>query len=289
MVALMMFPPFLALAQALPAPRLSRASTSLLAWVSLLILGCSPSLFAQEEKFKPKLTPTFWQRDPDADFPDEGRMHCAPTSISDGLIYLSRAFHWKDLVPGADHDSQMELITDLAEKFHTDPKIGGTNPDRILTGLRTYVKSKGYAFSRLEVMTWRSISEPNRPFKLGTKPGLTWMRKAANSKDTVVAFNFGWYKSGDDGYTRTGGHWVAVVGAAEDDDKFYVHNPILPAKDQPAKTSVTLTRLDEDFSVIKGDDEANMKGYYTGAGAGLPHGKNIEAVLDAVIVFSLEK
>jgi hypothetical protein len=104
-----------------------------------------------------------------------------------------------------------------------------------------------------------------------------------------MAFNFGWYKSGDDGYTRTGGHWVDVVGVEEGKNEFWVRNPIIPAKDQSEKWSVKLAKIAEDFSVPKGDDEANMKGYFTGKGDGLPHGKSVEPVLDAVIVFGLEK
>ena len=32
-----------------------------------------------------------------------------------------------------------------------------------------------------------------------------------------------------------------------------------------------------------------MKGYYEGNGLGLPHGENVTAILDGVIVFSLKK
>ena len=260
--------------------------SALLPW---LILSLCAALPGQEVSSKSKLTPAFWQRDPVAGFEDQGRMHCAPTAISDGLICLSRTFGWKGLVSGTDHASQIILIKDLAEKFQTDPSIGGTNPDRILTGLQTYVKAKGYSFERLEVMTWRGLSASNKKLKLGTKPRLAWMQKAAAREDTVVAFNFGWYYDGDDGYTRKGGHWVAVVGVAADSAKFYIHNPALPSKDQSVNTSVLLTRLDEDFTVIKGEEETSMTGYYKGNGPGLPHGKNVEALLDAVIVFSLKK
>src|SRR5437879_2424500 len=76
---------------------------------------------AQQAGSKDTLTPTFWQRDPDANFEDEGRMHCAPTSVADGLIYLTRAFGMKGLVPGTDHDNQIKLIEALAEEFGTDP------------------------------------------------------------------------------------------------------------------------------------------------------------------------
>jgi hypothetical protein len=259
------------------------------ALVFCLVPAQKTIVFAQQAGSKESLTPTFWQRDPDADFEDEGRMHCAPTSVSDGLIYLSRAFGLKDLVPGTEQKKdQIKLIQELAEEFSTDPSIGGTNPDKVLTGLQSYVKSKGYELSRLEIMTWRSVSESNKKFKTGTKPDMSWMRSAANSKDTVVVFNFGWYHKTEDGYTRKGGHWVAVVGASG--NGFTVHNPILPSEQQSEKKSVVLTLLDEDFIVAKDSGEANMKGYYDGEGPGLPRRDAVEAaILDAVIVFSLKK
>src|SRR6266853_2055708 len=127
------------------------------------------AVHAQQSGSKDDLTPTFWQRDPDADFEDEGRMHCAPTAVSDGLIYLTKAYGMKRLVPGTGHKDQISLIQQLAEEFGTDPSIGGTNPDKILTGLQSYMSSKGYAFNRLEVMTWRSLSAGNKKFRMGTK------------------------------------------------------------------------------------------------------------------------
>jgi len=244
-------------------------------------------VFAQQSGSKESLTPTFWQRDPDADFEDEGKMHCAPTSVSDGLIYLSKAFGFKDLVPGTEQKKdQIKLIQELAEEFSTDPSIGGTNPDKVLTGLQSYVKSKGYELSKLEIMTWRTVSEDNKQFKKGTKPDLAWMRSAANSKDTVVVFNFGWYRKDDDGYARKGGHWVNVVGGSG--NGFTVHNPILQPEKQTENKSLELTMLD-DCVVSKDSGETNMNGYYEGNGSGLPHGESVTAILDAVIVFSIKK
>ena len=159
-------------------------------------------VFAQATGSKIELTPTFWQRDPDADFEDEGRMHCAPTSVSDGLIYLTKAFGMKNLVPGTGHKDQIKLIQDLAEDFGTDPNIGGTNPDKILTGLQSYVESKGYELKRLEHKSWRGVSALNKEFKIGTKPDMAWMRAAVLAKDTVVIFNFGWYRETEDSYER---------------------------------------------------------------------------------------
>ncbi len=177
---------------------------------------------------KAEATPTFWQRDPAAAFADEGRMHCAPTAAADGLIYLANAFELEDLVPGAGHEEQIELIKELADDFETDPAIGGTNPDKILTGLRAYVESKGYQLSRLELKSWRGVSAANRKCLLGLRPDLPWMQSAAEDEETVVLFNFGWYEENDaGGYTRNGGHWVAVVGRGEEPTEFLVHNPLL--------------------------------------------------------------
>src|SRR4051812_28504465 len=49
----------------------------LLLSLSFFISAQKTILFAQKTQSKADLTPTFWQRDPDADFEDEGRMHCA--------------------------------------------------------------------------------------------------------------------------------------------------------------------------------------------------------------------
>src|SRR5260370_14806463 len=112
------------------------------ALVFCLVPAQKTIVLAQQAGSKESLTPTFWQRDPDADFEDEGRMHCAPTSVSDGLIYLSRAFGLKDLVPGTEQKkNQVKLIQDLADEFSTDPTIGRTNPDKLLTWLQSYITS----------------------------------------------------------------------------------------------------------------------------------------------------
>src|SRR6195256_6311237 len=121
--------------------RLHARALSAILFTAALVFSVVPAqktiVFAQQSGSKESLTPTFWQRDPDADFEDEGRMHCAPTSVSDGLIYLAKAYGFKDLVPGTGHKDQITLIQELAEEFGTDPSIGGTNPDKILTGLQS--------------------------------------------------------------------------------------------------------------------------------------------------------
>lgn len=244
------------------------------------------------ENRKPDDTPCFWQRDPEAGFDNEGRNHCAPVAISDGLIYLATARGLDDLVEGTDHDAQIALIIDLARKMATDPK-DGTNPDRILTGLRSYAEKHDYEFERLELATWRGVSASNRRYKIGTKPDLKWLRSAAKDPDIVEVLNFGWYTQEDDGtYTRHSGHWVNVVGAGAGPRDFELHNPILRPDEQETDTTITLEPLDDDF-VYRADDGkvTPMNGYYSADGPGLPFNKDkvSAAVLDSAIVFKLRK
>ncbi len=260
------------------------------ALVFCLVPAQKSIVFGQQAGSKADLTPTFWQRDPDAGFPDDGRMHCGPAAISDGLIYLARAYGLKDLVPGTEKkEDQIKLVEELAEAFGTDPKKGGSNMDKIIPGLQSYVKSKGYDFSRLELVIWRSVKDENNKFKIGSKPDISWMRSAVRSKDTVVIFLFSWFdsKTEEDDYGARGGHYVIAVDAASDANEFTIHNPGLTSEKQSENKSVVLKILDEDFVVTRHTGEVNMKGYYEAEGPGLPH--NMVAILDGVLVFSLKK
>jgi len=240
---------------------------------------------------KGETTPCFWQEDEEAGFVDGGSNYCAPTAISNGIIYLAQARGITDLAPGLTHRDQIALIKELASDMDTDPKIG-TNPDKILTGLRHYVQGKGLHMKRLEAATWRKLSSANSACSMGEKPKLEWMRAAATDPDCVEVFNVGWYREEQDGYSRHGGHWITVVGAGSGAREFAVHNPILRPQTQKVKTTVALTMLDKDFNIVnaEGEDTGNMNGYYRVDGPGLPFGgKTAAAVLDSVIVFSVQK
>lgn len=258
--------------------------------VALLLFVSSRAALASNAKAND--TPCFWQRDPDADFDNDGRNHCAPVAISDGLIYLANARGYDDLVEATDHEGQIALITELAEAMTTDP-TEGTNPDKILTGLRSYAKEHGYTFQRLELATWRGVSNENKKYKIAAKPSLSWMTAAAEDRDTIEVFNFGWYKEEPDGrYSRHSGHWVNVIGAERDAPAFELHNPILEPTRQESATSITLTPVDADFTLAQANGgDFNMSGYYEAEGPGLPFNKqNVSAaVLDSVIVFKLKK
>ena len=254
-----------------------------------LALALSGAISAQPLS-KERATPAFYQRDKGAGFANQGREYCAPTSISNGLLYLAQARGMARLVDGSGHDAQVRLIKELASLMATDPKIG-TSPDKILTGLRKYVAAKGFQFRTLELSSWRSVTKANKSFKVGSKPNLSWITRAVEDPDSVVVFNVGWYDWKDDQevYFRKGGHWITVVGAGPAQSEFHVHNPSLTPQAQAEKISVKLKQVDKDFSVMgSNEEEKNMAGYYQVSGPGLPYNSEVRtAVLDSVIVFSL--
>jgi hypothetical protein len=264
---------------------------SLVPLCSFLLLFISPRPISANDS-KAEGTPCFWQRDPEADFDNEGRNHCTPVAIADGLVYLATSRGYDELVEATDHDGQVALITELAEEMATDPKEG-TNPDKILTGLISYAEQHGFAFKRLELATWRGVSRENNKYKIATKPSLSWIASAAEDPNTVEVLNFGWYKEEADGrYSRHSGHWVNVVGAGPGTRRLSVHNPLLTPERQEADNSITLMPVDDDFVATQANAaEMNMSGYYKAEGPGLPFSKqNVSAaVLDSVVVFKLEK
>ena len=227
-------------------------------WTVLAACGFG---FESSDK-KAEETPCFWQQDETAGFVDGGSNYCAPTAISNGLIYLARARGLKGLVPGTGHDHQIALIKKLAREMDTDPK-NGTSPDKIITGLRHYVQANGFRMKRLEVATWRGLSEVNRACSVGRKPVLEWLRAAAADPDCVEVFNVGWYRKEENGFNRHSGHWVTVVNAGPGLRDFSIHNPLLRPNTQKQKNAISLTMLDKGFNVInaEGKDTGNMTGY----------------------------
>jgi len=256
----------------------------------LLVAGVFSASDMRAAGEKAKATPSFCQEDKEAGFADGGSNFCAPTAISNGIIYLAQHRGLTALAPSAEHSDQIALIKELAVEMATDPKEG-TNPDKIVTGLRHYVESKGLHIKRMEVASWRKLGAANKSCLVGTKPDLDWMRQAANDPDCIEVFNVGWYRQAQVGYLRNSGDWVTVVGARTGMD-FAIHNPLLESEAQRQNRAVTLTPLTADFKTVNaaGQSTGNMNGYYRVDGRGLPFGgKTAAAVLDSVIIFSVQK
>ena len=238
-------------------------------------------------------TGTFCQKDPEAGFENDGNNYCAPTSIVNGLFYLATARGMKDLLPGTDHDSLVAAIKEMAEEMDTDPDIG-TNPSKIIIGLGSYLGTRGYSLSKMEVAGWRRLDSEHKKYLVSEKPEMNWIQNSINNPDTIVIFNNGWYRDGDDGgYIRKGGHFTIAVGAGSDGE-FHVHNPALEPSEQKTETTVNLSPLGSDVVAdarSNGVEELHLGGYYRMEGPGLPHTKEKAAfaALDFVLAFKVNK
>jgi hypothetical protein len=269
----------------------ARALCPCLAILVLLFL-VFPQAVTAGSPGKKEQTNTFWQLDPDADFEGDGSNFCAPAAVSNGLIYLARARGRTNLVDGTDRYAQIALIKALAEHMETDPEIG-TNPSKIIYGLDEYLKSKGFAFDRLEIAGWRRIDADHKGYLISRNPDMKWLREAAKDPDTVVILNNGWYRNADEGYIRKGGHFVIVVGAGPGVSEFQVHNPAMEPARQKENTSVSLTPIHGSLiadATSNGVEELDLAGYFKMEGPGLPFtsAKAAFAALDFVIVFKVK-
>ncbi len=242
---------------------------------------------------KHRQTGTFWQKDPEAGFEGDGSNFCAPTSVANGLLYLAQARGLTGLVDGTDHKSQIALIKALAEHMDTDPDIG-TNPSNLIDGLNEYLHAKGFQLANLEMAGWRRLKAEHEAFRVAEKPTLAWLRAAADDPDTILILNNGWYREGDDGYTRKGGHFVIAVGAGPGASELQVHNPALEPEEQKSETSVVLAPLGAEIvaeAKSNGVDQLALDGYFKMQGPGLPFTakKAAFAALDFAIAFKVKK
>jgi hypothetical protein len=175
----------------------------------------------------------FKQTNPKAGFQDGGKDFCAPTSLSDYLIWLG-SHGYPSLLPkeGQADDLQIALIKTLASAnyFGTDPSTG-TSPAQIMRGLKKYINDCGYEIKTMQYQGFRP--SPKEFYSGVTVPSLDWLRSGALSPKCTW-LNLGWYRYDEDShtYTRFSGHWVALVGYGVDasakpsKDTIIVHDPM---------------------------------------------------------------
>ncbi|HEY9753849.1 MAG TPA: hypothetical protein V6C97_01665 [Oculatellaceae cyanobacterium] len=175
----------------------------------------------------------FKQTNPKANFPGDGSDFCAPTALSDHLLWLGNHGYPKLVPAAADADAtQISLIKTLASAdfMGTDPATG-TSPLQIMRALKKYVESCGY---QVKSLSYEGFRPSAKPFETGVlTPDLSWL-KSGSLAPKACLLNIGWYKwdEATDTYTRTGGHWVALVGYGVDaagkpsPDTIIVHDPL---------------------------------------------------------------
>jgi hypothetical protein len=185
----------------------------------------------------------FKQTNPRAQFAEGGKDFCAPTCLSDYLMWLGKNGYPSLLPAGAnDEEVQIALIKKLASSDYmgTDPN-SGTSPQQIMVGLKKYITDNGYVIKSLSYQGFRPAS---KEFFTGlSTPSLSWL-KAGSIAPKCCWLNIGWYNWDEDSdtYTRTGGHWMALVGYGSNAKKqinpstIIVHDPI--PRFGPEKTNI---------------------------------------------------
>ena len=270
-------------------PRPPRLPFVVAAVACLALLAPGATALAKGRPTKDAQTPAFCQTDQAAGFAGSGGNYCAPTALSDGMIYLTAARDYADLAPVATPAEHAKLIKALAAQMSTDPGAG-TGPAQILKGIWGYVTKRGYAVDRLEYAGWRDIGASNaKRYGQGVRPKLAWLRQAAKDPEAVLLVNVGWYRPAAGGWQRRSGHWLNVVGAGAGKQDFLVRNPALPAADQRKKSAIRLAPLDESFVVVSSPgNPKTMDGFYAAAGPALPLAPAYRAVVDCALLFTLK-
>jgi hypothetical protein len=193
----------------------------------------------------------FKQNNPHAQFAEGGKDFCAPTCLSNYLMWLGKN-GYPSLLPAGDNDEEVQiaLIKKLASSDYlgTDPN-SGTSPQQIMLGLKKYITESGYLVKSLSYQGFRPAT---REFFTGlSTPSLTWL-KAGSIAPKCCWLNIGWYTwdEDSDAYTRIGGHWMALVGYGSNAKKqsspltIIVHDPIPRFGTEKSNIFINLQKLD---------------------------------------------
>jgi hypothetical protein len=235
-------------------------------------------------------TPDFCQTDRDANLPGDGERFCGPTSASDSLMYLA-AHDYPALRPAASDEkrAQIAIIQKLGSANYMDTSDNnGTRPEALAEGLEKFVEQAGYKASlRIE-----RLGE-------GGPPSPRWLEDAlGQAPATAVFINVGWYTHDSSTYTRSGGHWVVMVGYGKDrsgnpdPNMILIHDPA-PRAGQDKRTQYvklvplqgTLQRRRVDGRMVRTD----AAGYWQVSGDMFLHPHSDAAIIDAAVSLELDK
>ncbi|MEO8380328.1 MAG: hypothetical protein ABI779_11745 [Acidobacteriota bacterium] len=252
-----------------------------------LLLVCGDVLAGPAaHRAKAATVPDFLQTDREAGFAKSGFQFCAPTAVSNSLMWL--ADHgYDDLRPsGSAKRAQIEMIRQLSGPrfMKTSPAIG-TDVAQVLAGVQAYVEDAGYTISELTYEGWRPVPEESFTSEV---PDLEDIKTTVAGDQGAVWLNVGWYAYDEenDAYVRKGGHWVTVVGYDHDD--LLIHDPSPSAGPSFRTQRITLDELAE--GTLTGN-QRNLpraaEGYYE-VGGEMAVGAGWTCILDGVVLLTLE-
>jgi hypothetical protein len=227
--------------------------------------------------------PDYYQKDGAyGGFPGGGQVYCAPTAVSNSLMWLADN-GYPSLVPASGDRSadQHGVIALLASPTYMRLGPGGVGPYGVTRGLKSYISDRGCDYRSLSYQGWRYVAPEFRGDT--TVPDLHRI-KAGTIGASNAYINVGWYRhdAGSDTWTRTGGHWVAVVGYGHDGTDIdtsclIIHDPW------------TATRYNEYWKLTKLTG-GTMTGNYRGlprAAQGFYKLEGRNAIVDCAVVLSM--
>jgi hypothetical protein len=215
-------------------------------------------------------------------FPRGGSVYCGPAAVSNSIIWLADN-GYPDLVPSSGDRArdQHGTIAELASRKYMGLGWGGIGPNGLARGLTRYIADKGYGQGQLLYQGWRRVAAEFRsgvavPDIDSLKAGTIGMRNAY--------LNVGWYDHDRDSdtWTRTGGHWVAVVGYGHDGTGV---NPDCLVVHDPASGS----RFNEYWELVELTG-GTMAGNYSGlprAATGFHRIEGRNAIVDCIVVLTM--
>ncbi|MEA2162036.1 MAG: hypothetical protein QOK37_163 [Thermoanaerobaculia bacterium] len=248
----------------------------------------STILLGQPSSYRAKVqnTPRFLQTDPDAGFENAGDQYCAPTAVSNSLMWLAN-HGYRKLKPEGDSekDSQIAMIKALADSdlMNTNPEKG-TDVAEVITGVQGYVENAGYEVDTLQYSGWRPAPDDAAS---GEYPDVDAVKEAIADPHGAAWLNVGWYRYNEStgNYARSGGHWVTVVGY--DGDDLLIHDPSPRAGSGFSTQRITLEPIES--GRLTGN-QANLprsaEGYFI-VGGEMKVSRNVTCILDGAVVMKL--
>ena len=256
----------------------------LLLQVIAVSLVCSAAAAQTSHRAKASQIPDFLQTDRDAGFANAGSQFCAPTAVSNSLMWL--ADHgYEELRSGSGKKAQIAMIRELSGRgyMNTSPTVG-TDAAQLIAGVEAYVTAAGYTISELSYEGWRPVPADAAA---GEYPVLDDIRTYAADDSSAVWLNVGWYTYDEESgnYARNGGHWVTVVGYEGDD--LLIHDPSPSAGTTFRTQRITLEEITEgELTGNQRNLPHSAAGYYEVGGEMAKGSKT--CILDGVVFLTLE-
>jgi hypothetical protein len=171
----------------------------------------------------------------------------------------------------------------------------GTGPQPFIDGAAKFFAERDQHLVQIEFRGWRAVDKKFNPAKL--RPTHEWIASSVAGSRTAACANIGWYThdKSTDTFTRHGGHWMTVTGAATHDGEFAIdlHDPAPRSGKGNVTHHAHLDRISSGKLVGgRNDLPADAAGLYVLRDGIVPKevvkGEKTWPIIDGIVVFTLE-